>query len=275
MSGLGLRAPLGPKRILWIFRSEKTAETKSESLKDRPRKPRQSIATELQIQQVPELGIEHEAIWVKLRQLILLQVQVFQKQPPRDRVPALEGLLMESLEAVAFQLQAAKVLEALEVRELGQLVVRQVQDIQPPCVGEDPGRQHLQLIVRDVKDAVPTLKCDSCEAFSVQLSQMVVLQLELPHFETFKDSSWKRGKVIVLKVQLPHFETFKDSWRQCLQLVSGHIQGAVIQLETSETLSMQLSQIVALHVQLLHFETFKDSSWKCGQAVAFQVQFSE
>ena len=86
------------------------AETKSESLKDLLRKPRQSIAlklqgaelaealpaieeavgqcsepiaTEFQLQQVlPELRIIHKTIWVKLRQLILLQVQVFQRQAP-------------------------------------------------------------------------------------------------------------------------------------------------------------------------------------------------
>ena len=45
-------------------------------------------------------------------------------------MPATEGLLMESLEAVAFQLQAAKVVEAIELRNLGQLVVRQIQDTQ-------------------------------------------------------------------------------------------------------------------------------------------------
>ena len=117
------------------YSDPKKAETKSESLKDRLRKPCQSIATELQIQQVPELGIEHEAIWVKLRQLILLQVQVFQLPVGESDG---EGLLTESLEAVAFQLQAAKVLEAQEVRNLGQLVVRQVQDTQRPCAGEDP-----------------------------------------------------------------------------------------------------------------------------------------
>ena len=86
------------------------AETKSKSLKDLLRKPHQSIAlklqgaelaealpaieeavgqcsepiaTEFQLQQVlPELRIIHKTIWVKLRQLILLQVQVFQRQAP-------------------------------------------------------------------------------------------------------------------------------------------------------------------------------------------------
>lgn len=86
------------------------AERKSESLKDLLRQPRQSIAlklqdselaealpaieeaigqcsepiaTEFQLQQVlPELRIVHKTIWVKLRQLILLQVQVFQWHAP-------------------------------------------------------------------------------------------------------------------------------------------------------------------------------------------------
>ena len=111
---------------------------------------------------------------------------------------ATEGLLMESLEAVAFQLQAAKGIEAVEVRNLGQLVVRQVQEIQKICVkgiaGEDPERQCLQLVSGHIQDAV--IQPETSEAVRMQLGQIVALQ-----------------------VKMLDDETCKDFWRQCLQLV--------------------------------------------------------
>ena len=162
----------------------------------------------------------------------------------------------------------------------------------------------MQLVQRDVKDNVGTvpIKFETSEALSVQLSQMVVLQLELLHFQTFKDSwrqclqlvqrdvkdnvattpikfetsealSMQLSQMVVLQLELLHSETFKDSWRQCLQLVSGHIQDVVvIQRETSETLSMQLRQMVVLQLELLHIETFEDSSWKRGKVIVLKVQ---
>ena len=157
----------------------------------------------------------------------------------------------------------------------GKVIVLKVHLLDFETFKDSPG-QCLQLVLRDVKDAVDAAvgKFETSETLSMQLSQIVALQVKLLHFETLEDSSWKRGKVIVLKVQLLDFKTKKDVWRQCLQLVSGHIQDAIIQLEAFEAVRMQLGQIVALQVQLLDGETCKDSSWKCGQAVAFQVQFT-
>ena len=57
------------------------------------------------------------------------------------------------------------------------------------------------------------------ETLSMQLSQMVVLQVQLLHAETSKDSSWKCGHAVAFQVKLPD-------------------------IETSETLSMQLSQML-------------------------------
>ena len=93
--------------------------------------------------------------------------------------------------------------------------------------------------MRDVKDVQALVHSDTAETLSMQLSQIVVLQ-----------------------VQLPHCEMFKHFWRQRLQLVSGYLQDmiALMQLDTSETLGMQLSQLVVLQVELLDTETFEDSS---------------
>ena len=92
------------------------------------------VAIQLQLQQVPLQGlipivinlVASKDIFIQIRQLVLLQVQLFQADQP------VEGSAAKAPEPVAFQPQAAKMPETIKgiIRKRRQLVVAQVQGLQ-------------------------------------------------------------------------------------------------------------------------------------------------
>ena len=90
------------------------------------------VATQVQLQQVPLQGLipirrisiyRKKDIFIEIRQLVLLQVQLFQAVQP------VEGSVAKAPEPVAFQPQAAKTRDTKKtiIRNRRQLVVAQVQ----------------------------------------------------------------------------------------------------------------------------------------------------